>query len=116
MGSPEEVERNASVDLESPLTEEEKGRCAAVRRELGTQFCRRCGYCAPCTAGIDIPSCFLFANYLRRYGLTDWPRARYAGLDRHASDCVDCGVCEKRCPYGLPIRDMLGDVAKVFGY
>ena len=116
MGSPEEVDRNAAVDLTAPLTEEERARCEAIRKELGGQFCRRCGYCAPCSTGIDIPSCFLMANYTRKYCLADWAKARYKAMTYHASSCVQCGACEKRCPYGLPIRDMLGDVAKVFGY
>ena len=44
MGSPEEVDRNAAVDLTAPLTKEERARCEAIRKELGGQFCRRCGY------------------------------------------------------------------------
>lgn len=117
MGSPEEVDLNASVaDDFSPLTEEETERCKNIRQELGSHFCRRCGYCAPCTAGIDIPSNFLMANYLRRYGLADWAKARYAGFSRHASDCVQCRLCEFRCPYHLPIRKMLAQVASDFGF
>ena len=115
MGSVEEVERNAAVDLTSPLTEEELARCEAIRRELGSQFCRRCGYCAPCTVGIDIPSCFLMANYRRRYGLGGWAESRYQGLAHHAGECVQCGACEERCPYDLPIREMLKGVAGLFG-
>ena len=115
MGSPEEVDRNAAVDLESPFTEAEQAQCAAIRKELGTQFCRRCGYCAPCSTGIDIPSTFLMANYARKYGLADWAKARYKAMAYHASSCVQCGACEKRCPYNLPIRDMLAGVVKVFG-
>ena len=115
MGSPDEVDRNAAVDLDTPLTAEELARCEAVRKELGTQFCRRCGYCAPCPNGIDIPSCFLMANYIRKYDLADWARARYDAMPYHAGSCVMCGACEKRCPYGLPIRDMLMDVARIFG-
>ena len=116
MGSPEEVDRNASVELSAPLTAEELSACEAIRRELGEHFCRRCGYCAPCTVGIDIPSNFLMANYTRKYGLADWARGRYEGLAHHASECVKCGACEKRCPYDLPIRQMLEGVAQVFGY
>ena len=117
MGSVEEVEQNAAVAGQlSPLTQEELEQVEQVRRELGNNFCRRCNYCAPCTAGISIPSAFLFVNYIRKYGLSDWPRARYASLDKHASDCIGCGVCETRCPYELPIREMLKGVAKDFGY
>ena len=117
MGSPEEVERNATAaeDL-SPLTEQELEQCQAIRKELGSQFCRRCGYCAPCTVGIDIPNNFLMANYLRKYDLADWARGRYAGLAHHAGECVECGACESRCPYQLRIREMLKGVAAEFGY
>ena len=116
MGSVEEVERNAAAaeDL-SPLTGEELERCEAIRRELGTRFCRRCGYCAPCTVGIDIPSNFLMVNYLRKYDLADWAKQRYAAMAHHAGECIGCGACESRCPYELPIREMLKDVAAEFG-
>lgn len=117
MGSVEEVERNASAAEElTPLTEEELKICETIRRELGNHFCRRCGYCAPCPNGIDIPSNFLMANYARKYGLAGWAEQRYKAMPYHAGSCVMCGACEKRCPYGLPIRDMLEGVAKVFGY
>lgn len=117
MGSPEEVERNAAAaEALSPLTEEELARCEAIRKELGTRFCRRCGYCAPCSNGIDIPVTFTLANYARKYGLADWAKVRYDAMTYHAGSCVQCGACETRCPYNLPIRDMLADVAKLFGY
>ncbi|HHX92112.1 MAG TPA: aldo/keto reductase [Clostridiales bacterium] len=116
MGSVEEVERNASVccDL-TPLTDAELEEIERLRKELGNQFCRRCGYCAPCTVGIDIPTSFVFANYLRKYGLADWAKERYAAMGAHASDCIACGVCEERCPYDLPIIDMMAKVAADFG-
>lgn len=115
MGSPEEVEKNAQVgDNLSPLTEEEWLEIDHLRKELGSKFCRRCGYCAPCTVGIDIPSNFLFANYLRKYGLAAWANERYSSLAINASACIDCGKCEPRCPYDLPIREMLKSVVKDF--
>ena len=116
MGSAEEVQRNAAAaESFSPLSPAELERCEQIRQDLGSHFCRRCGYCAPCTVGIDIPSNFLMANYLRKYDLTDWAKARYAALVHHADECIGCGVCETRCPYELPIRDMLREVAQVFG-
>ena len=108
MGNTKEVERNAAAAEElSPLTEEELARCEAIRAELGSTFCRRCGYCAPCTVGIDIPGTFLNANYLRKYDLSGWAKARYAGVAHKADECIECGLCEGRCPYQLPIREML---------
>lgn len=117
MGSVEEVHRNAdAADGFSPLTAEELAQCDSIRKELGSEFCRRCGYCAPCTVGIDIPSNFLMSNYRRKYGLSDWAVSRYQGLAHHAGECIGCGACESRCPYELPIRKMLARVAGEFGY
>jgi predicted aldo/keto reductase-like oxidoreductase len=65
--------------------------------------------------GIQIPSVFLFEGYLERYGLEEWARGRYAGLAVKASACIKRGACESRCPYELPIRDMLEKAAKAFG-
>ena len=64
---------------------------------------------------VNISSAFLFGGYLSRYGLADWAKVRYASMDKTASDCVGCGVCETRCPYHLPIREMLAKVAEHFG-
>ena len=116
MAAPQEVEQNiAAVSDTSPVTAEEQARFQAVRDALGTQFCRRCNYCQPCTVGISISNVFLFQGYLRRYGLGEWAKGRYHALEKKASDCVGCGACEERCPYNLPIREMLKEAAKDFG-
>ena len=116
MYAPEEVAQNAAAVADAaPLSQAEQDRMEQIRKELGTSFCRRCNYCAPCTAGISIPNVFLFQGYLRRYGLEDWARGRYGALAAKAGDCVACGACEERCPYQLPIREMLKGAAKDFG-
>ena len=116
MDEPSQVQKNYDAIMDSaPLSEEEQEKIAAIRKELGETFCRRCNYCAPCTVGIKIPTVFLFDGYLTRYGLPDWAKSRYEALDKHASDCIVCGDCERRCPYHLPIRDMLLRVAERFG-
>ena len=117
MDYPKQVQENYDAIMDSaPLSGEEQAKIAAIRKDLGENFCRRCNYCAPCTVGIKIPMIFLFDGYLTRYGLPDWAKQRYETLDKHASDCIVCGDCEKRCPYHLPIRDMLLKVAERFGY
>ena len=116
MYSAEEVRQNlAAMEDNSPLTQQELERIETIRRELGTQFCRRCNYCQPCTAGIGISGIFVLEGYLQRYGLGDWAKARYAGMAKKAGDCVGCGVCETRCPYQLPIREMLARCRDEFG-
>lgn len=117
MAAPEELEQNiASISNSTPLTPDELRQIQEIRDALGTQFCRRCNYCAPCTVGIGIPTVFLMEGYLSRYGLTDWARSRYEAMPHHASDCVACGACEERCPYHLPIREMLKKAAAKFGH
>ncbi len=109
-----EILQNVStVSDTSPLTSAEKEKIDSVRELLGTNFCRRCNYCAPCAVGINIPATFLFEGYFSRYDLKDWAVVRYSQLSKKASDCIGCGVCEARCPYDLPIREMLKRVAEV---
>ena len=116
MAEEKELAQNlAAVENTAPLTPEEKNAILAVRNALGTQFCRRCNYCQPCAAGINISGVFLFEGYLSRYGLSDWAKARYATLPVKASACLGCGACEDRCPYQLPIRSMLKKAAEKFG-
>ena len=111
-----ELQQNlAAVNDTTPLTCAEFAEMETIRKELGTQFCRRCGYCAPCTVGISIPNMFVFEGYLSRYGLADWAKGRYDAQPKTASDCIGCGICETRCPYHLPIRQMLEHTAKAFG-
>lgn len=107
MGSAEEVLSNSCKEIFAPLTEADLEECKKTASELGSEFCRRCGYCAPCPQGINIPQNFLFVNYLRKYGLADWARSRYHAMSATAKDCIKCGQCETRCPYDLPIRKML---------
>ncbi len=117
-GMAEEKELNqnlAATEDESPLTAEELAAMEKMRAELGNNFCRRCNYCQPCTAGINISGIFTFEAYYNRYGLQDWAAGRYMALPKYASDCVDCGLCEERCPYHLPIRQMLRKAAEAFG-
>ena len=116
MADPKEVEQNlAAANDTRPLTEEEWNTIRKIREELGTNFCRRCNYCQPCTAGINISGALLFEGYHNRYGLQEWAKGRYLAMPKTASDCVDCGLCEERCPYQLPIRNMLKKVAETFG-
>lgn len=116
MADTEEIAQNVQAAANTaPLSQAEQDKVAAIRAQLGTNFCRRCNYCAPCAAGINIPGVFLFEGYYSRYDLKDWAKSRYESLSKTASDCIGCGDCESRCPYSLPIRQMLGDVAKVMG-
>ncbi len=108
MESVELVTKNATVGNHYlSLTSEEHQQIDDFKEAMGNRFCRRCGYCLPCVKGIDIPTQFLLEGYLTRYGLEQWARERYASIPVNASACIECGACEPKCPYNLPIRDML---------
>ena len=112
MDSTQQVIENTDVLQNYELTEEDNKKIAKIKSELGTNFCRRCEYCLPCPKGINIPQNFLLEGYYNRYNLKDWAVDRYRGLaeNERASNCIECGACQKKCPYELPIIDMLKKV------
>lgn len=111
-----ELEQNVAAYCDdTPLTAAEIETVARIRKELGTNFCRRCNYCAPCSAGIGISNVFIAEGYYSRYGLLGYGKAKYEMSGAPASSCIDCGLCEQRCPYHLPIRQMLKHAVTVFG-
>ena len=104
-----EVEENWNVwqgDLS--LTPEEHMLIERDKVELGSQFCRGCNYCQPCPQGIDI-SFLLRAEkqMLRRMGWSDSRAESVAKAIVKGKTCLKCGECESRCPYELPIRELL---------
>jgi predicted aldo/keto reductase-like oxidoreductase len=115
MDSVDQVVENAYAGKEMiPLTEEEVGLIDKEAKELGEDFCRRCGYCTPCPEGIDVPTMMILENYVKRYNLSEWAIERYKNIEIKASDCIECGTCETRCPYSLPIINRLKSVRATF--
>ena len=115
MADEKEIKVNQSaVEDDSPLTEKELADIKYLKENMGDKFCRRCGYCMPCTVGINIPMQFLLEGYLKRYDLETWAVDRYKSSDKNASDCIHCKECEPRCPYGLSISDMMVRVSAEF--
>lgn len=108
MDSIEQLKQNIGL-LEGriPLNQEEKAIIDEEAKALGKSFCRRCDYCKPCPQGLDISFIFTIHGYFCRYNLPDWSRNFYSKLAANVSACKDCGICETRCPYSLPIRKML---------
>lgn len=112
MDDEKQVIENTRVGAEyRALSLEDNKTIEKLVEELGTKFCRRCGYCLPCPQGIDIPTQFLMEGYFTRYELEDWAQERYNAMPHKSSECIECGSCEPRCPYNLPIMEMLKNVA-----
>ncbi|CEN86040.1 aldo/keto reductase ferredoxin [[Clostridium] sordellii] len=112
MDSVDQVLENISVLENLDIDKEDELKIEDIRNQLGNRFCRRCEYCMPCPVGINIPMNFLLEGYYSRYNLKEWSKERYNSLDIKASDCVECGKCESKCPYDLPIREMLKEVTE----
>lgn len=97
-------ELNQIIDMEQnpPVRTDEIDRLIERdRRELSGAFCRSCGYCLPCPADIKIPQANRMMQLLGRavwqnYVTVEWQREM-----EKIEDCVHCGACAKRCPYGL---------------
>lgn len=113
MATVEEVKINGSV-TSGEYTEAELAYIEKMKKLLDDDFCRRCGYCLPCTVGINIPGAFLFAGYYNRYQLKEWAISRYKSLKVLPEQCIECGECEKRCPYNLKIISKLKMVTNTF--
>lgn len=115
MDSIEQVEKNAAIGKNiEPLTKEELEKLNEEVKELGNNFCRRCGYCKPCPEGIDIPNVFVFEGYVTRYNLPEYGKSRYESMPIKADACVRCRKCERKCPYNLPIVEKLKHAVKTF--
>jgi uncharacterized protein len=113
MKTVEELEQNirAAAGFHGLSTEDRQGlkkEADEITKSLGKNICRQCGYCLPaCRQQIDIKQIFHFDKQARRFWNEDWAKAQYAGLEVKADSCVGCGNCEEKCPYSLPIREML---------
>ena len=77
------------------------------QRELSGEFCRGCGYCMPCTVGIQINNCNRMSLMLRRAPSRDWLSETWQANMKKIEDCIDCGKCMEKCPYELHIPELL---------
>ena len=89
------------------LTEERLDKIRKDREELSGDFCRGCGYCLPCPAGIYIPDCARMSLYLRRAPLSVYLGDEYKQKMEKVKDCLHCGQCKRKCPYGLDTPSLL---------
>ncbi|MFC2060552.1 aldo/keto reductase [Chloroflexota bacterium] len=100
--------------LEGPwtMTEAEQLEMRRLKEELGTRFCRRCDYCQPCTEGINISGVMIIDSFVKRLPPEKVFTGKQAERVDKAANCSECGDCEERCPYHLPIREMLAEKYK----
>jgi predicted aldo/keto reductase-like oxidoreductase len=88
-----------------------------VREALGSKFCHRCDYCQPCTAGIPIFTVMTVKSSYKRLPPESFNSPMISNAMEKAVNCTQCGECEKRCPYHLPIQEIIvEEVAWVSGH
>lgn len=100
------------------LNDELKAVIEHDRKELCGNFCRSCGYCLPCPAGIDIPQAARMDRLLRRSLYGPYMTKEYHEKMHLIDNCLHCGACASRCPYGLNtpelLQHMLADYDKFY--
>ena len=90
---------------------------AQAATSTGQGECTYCKHCAPCPVGIDIAKVNkLLADAQQAGKVTAELAAEYKKLEHHAGECVQCGACEERCPFDVPVREKMELAAGVFGY
>lgn len=121
MNEIEQIEENAKVFSEiSPnsLSEEQLNKINYLKNEIATRLkvdCTRCNYCMPCPAGVKIPE--IFSIYNNKYIFEESQKAtdNYKKLVEKNSDqsqCIECGLCESKCPQHLNIIEDLKSAHK----
>ena len=97
------------------MTEEEVAEIRRIRDELGTTFCRRCEYCQPCPQEIPISTVMNITSFVKRMPPERVFSGGIAAAMERASTCTECGDCEERCPYDLPVREVLAERVRWYG-
>ena len=89
------------------LTDERRARIEQDRKELRGGFCRGCGYCMPCPAGIEINQCARISLMVRRAPAAEWLTEEWQQKMHQIENCLHCGQCMSKCPYGLNTPELL---------
>ena len=94
-------------DYPPVLTDDIKEFIEKERAELVGEFCRGCGYCMPCPAGIEINNCARMSLMLRRAPTAAWTTEEWQQKMKKIEGCLNCGQCKAKCPYGLDTPELL---------
>jgi len=96
-----------------PLSEADLKAIEKIRSEVGARFCHRCEYCMPCPQGVQISSVLMLKPAAKRLSCENvkgWLGAAMETVEK----CIGCGECEQKCPYNLPISDLLKENLALF--
>jgi uncharacterized protein len=103
----------AHYEARKPLSQPDREEMQRIRNEIGGRFCRRCEYCMPCEQGVQIPRVLLVKSQVRRFSPAQLILMTKDAVSS-AEQCVECRQCVERCPYALPIPEMLKENVEIF--
>jgi predicted aldo/keto reductase-like oxidoreductase len=96
-----------------PLSDADKADMEKIHAELGKQFCHRCEYCMPCEQGVLVPGVLNFKSVSKRLMPAAAITMASAAMET-VEKCEECGECIERCPYDLPIPDLLKENLAIY--
>ena len=112
----EELQTSIAYETASEEEKDYATAFAAFPKISWQGHCMYCGHCAPCPKGIDVASVTKFLNLAKAQGsLPETVREHYEVLPHKAGECVSCGACEKRCPFGVAVIENMQQAKKIFG-
>lgn len=104
----EELQQFLDCETNPPVLDDEmKAFILSEREELAGEFCRGCGYCMPCPAGIKINDCARMSLMIRRAPIDVYMNDSFQAEMEKIEDCLHCGQCAEKCPYGLDTPALL---------
>ena len=111
----EDLEASLAYETASEAEKDYAAALAALPKISWQGHCMYCGHCAPCPQGISVANVTKFYNLARAQGaVPETVREHYALLPHRADECVACGACETRCPFGVPIMENMKHAAALF--
>lgn len=113
----EELEQNVSIGNSFiPYSDEALEKLISITESIkgNGEFCHRCGYCLPCPQNIDIPLIMRLNEYSSKFDSNDWTKSLYKHIQK-ADRCIECGICEEKCPFKLPVREILKEAHRRLG-
>ncbi|MCW4051661.1 MAG: aldo/keto reductase [Candidatus Bathyarchaeota archaeon] len=113
MRSIEEVDHIVKVACNfRRLTNKEKGVYRFGEFTL-KESCRECQKCMPCPDGVEIPTILKWKTYYTFFNIKKWTQQQYPKLSTKVNSCNECGECEDKCPYNLPVINMLKEAQEI---
>lgn len=114
--TPDHVDAAVAYETASEEEKDYASILAGAPKHAYSGQCTYCGHCAPCPSGIDIAMVNKLYDLARMQDtVPPTVQAHYEGLSKHARNCVKCGGCETRCPFGVRVTERMGDAVKLFG-